>query len=173
MIWPGMGDPVKRKKTIRFLAITAGIAVVVALGSTLVQIQLSKDDPLKVCINNHETHYKISATLELWVDNKQVPIPANMGNTPDCRRSMYTLADDGVVYAEWDQEYPFEVGHFLWMSEFKLRDMDESKSVIYVNGKASDEFIRTPFKDGYHYKAVFLSKEFEEGGSRDFLPPDQ
>jgi len=27
MIWPGMGDPYKRKKTLKFLAITAIIAV--------------------------------------------------------------------------------------------------------------------------------------------------
>ena len=52
MIWPGMGDPRKRKKTLRFLAITAIIAIGVGAASSLIQAQLSLDDPLKVCINN-------------------------------------------------------------------------------------------------------------------------
>jgi len=173
MIWPGMGDPAKRKKTLRFLAITGAIAIAVAISSTLVQMELSKNDPLKVCINNRETHYRISATLELWVDNKQVQIPANMGNTEQCRRALYTLSDDGTIYAEWDTEYPFEVGHFLWVSEFKLRDMNQEKSVIYVNDKVSEDFIHAPLKDGYHYKAMFISKEYDESKERDFLPPEQ
>jgi len=33
MIWPGMGDPAKRKQTLRFLLITAGIAISVGVGS--------------------------------------------------------------------------------------------------------------------------------------------
>ena len=48
MIWPGMGDPRKRKKTLRFLAITAVIAIGVGAASSLLQAQLSLDDPLKV-----------------------------------------------------------------------------------------------------------------------------
>lgn len=171
MIWPGMGDPAKRKKTIKFLLITLAIGVIVTLISSQVMIYLSKDDPLKVCINNRETHYKISAYLELWINNERVEVPANIGNKEDCRRSLYTISNDGTIYAEWENEYPFEIGHFLWISEFKLKDMDESKSVIYVNDKVSDDFIHAPLKDGYHYKAVFISKEYEESESRDFLPP--
>ena len=64
MIWPGMGDPTKRKKTLKFLAITAIIAISVGLGSTLVQGQLNQDNPLKVCINDKETPYKIKANFE-------------------------------------------------------------------------------------------------------------
>ena len=41
---------------------------------------------------------------------------------------MYTLTNDGTIYAEWEEEYPFEIGHFLWMWDFPLRDMDQSKS---------------------------------------------
>ena len=48
MIWPGMGDPTKRKKTLRFLAITAVIAISVGVASSLIQGQLSSNDPLKV-----------------------------------------------------------------------------------------------------------------------------
>ena len=38
------------------------------------------------------------------------------------------LTNDGTIYAEWEEEYPFEIGHFLWMWDFPLRDMDQSKS---------------------------------------------
>ena len=64
MIWPGTGDPYKRKKTLKFLAITAVIAISVGVASSIIQGQLSQDDPLKVCINDRDTPYKIKANLE-------------------------------------------------------------------------------------------------------------
>ena len=172
MIWPGMGDPVKRKQTIRFLIITAAIGAVVFLGAQAVMSQLSKNDPLKNCIDQRETHYKISATLELFVDGRKADIPANIGFEDGCQRSLYTLSNDGTIYAEWDEEYPFEIGHFLWMWDFPLRDMDQSKSKIYVNGVLSDAFISSPLVDGNHYKAEFTSKEYDTSKDTDFLPPD-
>jgi hypothetical protein len=173
MIWPGMGDPYKRKKTIRFLIITAVIGISVAAASTFAQQALNMDNPLKVCINDRDTPYKIKATLELIVDNQKADIPANIGITDDggCHRTLYTLSDDGTIYAEWEEEYPFEIGHFLWVWDFPLRDMDQSKSTIYVNGRESEQFINTPLQDGYHYKAVFTSKAYDESKDTDFLPP--
>jgi len=173
MIWPGMGDPYKRKKTLKFLLITAIIGISVAAASTLIQQWVNLDNPLKVCINDRETPYKISATLELWVDGEKAEIPANIGfQEGGCKRTMYTLSDDGVIYAEWEEEYPFEIGHFLWIWDFPLRDMDQSKSTIFVNDKESPHFINHPFQDGYHYRAVFTSKAYDEAKERDFLPED-
>ena len=139
MNWPGMGDPYKRKKTLKFLAITAIIAISVGLGSTLVIGQLDLNNPLKSCIDNRETLYKIKATLEIIIDDLPTPIPANINAGLDgkCQRAMYTLTDDGTIYAEWEEEYPWEIGHFLWMWEFPLRDMDQGKSTIFVNGEES------------------------------------
>ena len=37
MIWPGTNDPYKRKKTIKFLDITAVIGISVAVASTTIQ----------------------------------------------------------------------------------------------------------------------------------------
>ena len=173
MIWPGMGDPTKRKKTLKFLAITAIIAVAVGLGSSLLQSQLSTNDPLKVCINDRDTPYKISATLELIIDNQKADIPANIGfKEGECQRTMYTITDDGTIYAEWEEEYPFEIGHFLWMWDFPLRDMDQTKSRMIVNGKISEQFINAPLIDGAHYRAEFTSKAYDESKDTDFLPPD-
>jgi hypothetical protein len=134
--------------------------------------QLSKNDPLKNCIDKRTTYFKISATLELFVDGRKADIPANIGFEEGCQRSLYTLSNDGTIYAEWDEEYPFQIGHFLWIWDFPLRDMDQSKSKIYVNGVLSDDFISSPLVDGYHYKAEFTSKEYDSSKDTDFLPPE-
>ena len=68
MRYPGMGDPNKRRKTIRFLIILLIIGVVVGVGSSIIQGWLGQSDPLKVCIENLHTPYKMSVTLELYVD---------------------------------------------------------------------------------------------------------
>lgn len=172
MIWPGMGDPAKRKQTLRFLLITAGIAISVGVGSSIVQSQLSISDPLKNCINTRDTPFKISATLELYVDGLKADIPANIGFKEGCQKSLYTIANDGTIYAEWETEYPFEIGHFLWVWDFPLRDMDQTKSRVLVNGVESSDFIRAPLVDGYHYKAEFTSKAYDESKDTDFMPPE-
>jgi len=171
MIWPGMGDPYKRKKTLKFLLITAIIGISVAGASTLLQQVLNVDNPLKVCINDKITPYKIKASLELIIDGEKADIPANIGlQEGECRRTLYTLTDDGTIYAEWVEDYPFEIGHFLWMWDFPLKDMDQSKSTLYVNGKKSEHFISHPLQDGYHYKIEFTSKAYDESKDTDFLP---
>ena len=121
MKYPGLGDPAKRKKTLRFLAITAIIAISVGVASSLIQGQLSQNDPLKVCINDRDTRYVISVQLELYVDKNKADIPANIGFEDGCQRTLYTLTDDGTIYAEWVEEYPFEIGHFLWSWDFPMR----------------------------------------------------
>ena len=175
MNWPGMGDPYKRKKTIKFLIISAIIGISAAAVSMGAQTMLNVDNPLRdLCVNTRDTPYKIKATLEIIVDNEQAFIPANIGFSEDrnCHKSMYTLTDDGTIYAEWDEEYPFEIGHFLWMWDFPLRDMDQSKSTMYVNGKESPHFINHPLQEGYQYKGVFTSKAYDESKDSDFLPPE-
>jgi len=172
MNWPGMGDPTKRKKTLRFLAITAIIAISVGVGSSLIQGQISQYDPLKVCINDRDTQYEISVKLELYIDKQRADIPANIGFEDGCQRSLYTLNDDGIIYAEWTEEYPFEIGHFLWSWEFPMRDMEQSKSKIIVNGKESPHFINELLVDGYTYRAEFTSKDYDTSKDADFMPPE-
>ena len=177
----GIKDPTKRKKTIKFLIVLLIIGVSVGVTSSIFQGFLGQSDPLKVCINDRNTTYKISATLELHVDGNKADIPANIGfdNVEEdglfdsvCQRTLYTITDDGTIYAEWEEEWPFEIGHFLWIWDFPLKDMDLSKSRIIVNGQESELFINEPLVNGYHYKAVFISKEHEESKDTDFLPPD-
>ena len=172
MNWPGMGDPTKRKKTLKFLAITAIIAISVGVGSSLIQGQISQNDPLKVCINDKDTQYVISVKLELYIYKQRAEIPANIGLDEGCQRTLYTLSDDGIIYAEWIEEYPFEIGHFLWSWDFPMRDMEQSKSKIIVNGKESPHFINELLVDGYTYRAEFTSKDYDTSKDADFMPPD-
>ena len=172
MNWPGMGDPAKRKKTLRFLAITAIIAISVGVASSLVQGQLGQNDPLKVCINDRDTQFVISATLELYVDGNKAEIPANVGFEDGCQKSLYTITGDGTIYAEWTEEHPFEIGHFLWSWDFPMRDMVLDESRIIVNGKESPHFINELLVDGYHYRAEFTSKDYDASKDADFMPPD-
>ena len=179
MRWPGTGDPNKRRKTIRFLIILLIIGVTVGVSSSVIQGFLAQNDPLKVCIEDRNTPYKISATLELYIDGNKAAIPANIGFEgtidglleSDCQHALYTLTDDGTIYAEWEEEYPFEIGHFLWIWDFPLKDMDESKSRVVIDGKESERFIHALLKDGSVYRAEFYSKEFDESKEADFLPP--
>ncbi|MEJ2261456.1 MAG: hypothetical protein P8X83_07375 [Nitrosopumilaceae archaeon] len=170
MIWPGMGDPYKRKKTIKFLLISAAVGGIAVLFTTMIVNPLIGEQPRSACINDIERNWKISFTVEIFVDGLKADIPANVGFQGDCQRAIYTLSDDGTVYAEWKEDPEFEIGHFLWIFEFPLRDMDQPKSKIIVNGKESEHFINHPLQDGYHYKAEFTSKAYEEGKDKDFLP---
>ena len=161
MRWPGTGDPRRRKKTIKFLIILLIIGVTVGVSSSVIQGFLGQSDPLKVCIEDRNTPYKMSVTLELYVDGNKAVIPANIGFEgtidgvlkSDCQHSLYTITDDGTIYAEWEEEYPFEIGHFLWIWEFPMKDMDESKSRMIVDGKETDEGIHVLLKHGSVYRA--------------------
>ena len=180
MRWPGTGDPRRRKKTVGFLIKLLILGVSVGVTTFVIVGYLGQSDPLKVCIEDRNTPYKMSVTLELYVDGKKADIPANIGFgdslgdellASDCQRTMYTLTNDGTIYAEWEEEYPFEIGHFLWIWDFPLKDMDESKSRVVIDGKESERFIHALLKDGSVYRAEFYSKEFDESKEADFLPP--
>ena len=171
MIWPGMGDPYKRKKTIKFLLFSAAIGAVAVIFTTIVLNPFIGDQPRSACINDIEKNWKISFTVELYIDNQKADIPANIGFMEGgCQRAIYTLSNDGTVYAEWKEDPEFEIGHFLWIWDFPLRDMEQSKSTMYVNGQESEHFISHPLQDGYHYKAEFTSKDYDTSKDSDFLP---
>ena len=180
MRWPGTGDPRRRKKTVGFLIKLLILGVSVGVTTFVIMGYLGQGDPIKVCIEDRNTPYKLSVTLELYVDGKKANIPANIGFgdslgdellASDCQRSMYTLTNDGTIYAEWEEEYPFEIGHFLWIWDFPIKDMDDSKTRVMIDGKETDEGIHVHLKDGSVYRAEFYSKEFDESKEADFLPP--
>jgi len=170
MKYPGMGDPYKRSKTIRFLIISAIIGTIAVVLTSLVLNPIIGEQPHNACIDDIDTNWKISFTFEMIMDGQKAEVQPNIGITDDCQRAIYTLSNDGTVYAEWTENPNFEIGHFLYISNFKIRDMEESKTEIYVNDKLSENGLKTPIQEKYHYKAVFTSKNYDSSKDTDFLP---
>lgn len=172
MIWPGTSDPYKRKKTLRFLAVSAGVGAAAVLFTVLVVNPFIGSQPHSACINDIERNWKISFTVELHVDGHKLEIPPDVGFMDGgCQRAIYTTSGDGSAHAEWREEAAFEIGHFFWIAEFPLKDMEQSKSRILVDGTESERFIAHPLQDGVHYRAEFTSKEHDDSEDGDFLPP--
>ena len=171
MKYPGMGDPYKRKKTIKFLLLSAIIGGVAVLLTSLVVNPIIGEQPHNACINDIDTNWNISFTFEMIKDGQRAEVQPNIGITEGgCQRAIYTLSNDGTVYAEWIENPNFELGHFLYISKFEIRDMEESKTKIYVNDVLSESGLKTPLQDKYHYKGVFTTKDYDSSKDKDFLP---
>ena len=173
MIWPGMGDPTKRKKTLRFLAFSAGVGAAAVMFTVLVVNPFMGAQPHSACINDMDLNWRISFNVELYADGERLEVPDNVGFMDGgCQRALYTLSSDGTAYAEWVEEHTFEIGHFLWIANYPIRDMEQSKSVLYVNGIRSEQLLKHPIQDGATYRAEFVTKEYDAQQDKDFLPPD-
>ncbi len=89
MFWPGMGDPTKRKKMIRFLIISVAVGISVVLISTALISQVKAQDPLyHKCLNGLDIQYHVSASLEVLVDGKKwiKPVSTATDIPADCER---------------------------------------------------------------------------------------
>jgi hypothetical protein len=112
------------------------------------------------CIDDMDTDWKISFTFEMIMDGQPAEVQPNIGITEECQRAIYTLSNDGTVYAEWIENPNFELGHFLYISKFPIRDMEESKTEVYVNDRLAENGLKTPLQDKSHYKTVFTTKYY-------------
>lgn len=98
----------------------------------------------------NETTFHIHAHLEIFVDGKQEPIPANIGIDPATGflSPLHThpvAADnpEGTIHMEADQEYQFTLGQFMnvWGVKFSkdqlgsLKPKGDQKLQVYVNGQ--------------------------------------
>ena len=99
MIWPGTGDPYKRKKAIRFLLISAAIGGIAVLLTTLVVNPGIARQAHMACIEDMDTDWKISFTFEMIMDGQKAEVQPNIGIMEECQRAIYTLSNDGTVYA--------------------------------------------------------------------------
>jgi hypothetical protein len=119
-----------------------------------------------------DTNWKISFTFEMIMDGQKAEVQPNIGITEECQRAIYTLSNDGTVYAEWIENPDFELGHFLYISKFKIRDMEESKTEVYVNDRLAENGLKTPLQDKHHYKVAFTTKNYDTSKDKDYLPPE-
>ena len=69
MIWPGTGDPYKRKKAIKFLLISAAIGGIAVLLTTVGVNPMIAKQAHNACIDDMDTDWKISFTFEMIFSN--------------------------------------------------------------------------------------------------------
>ena len=88
MIWPGMGDPYKRKKTIQFLVLSAGIGAAAVLLTVFITNPLIAKQPHNSCIDDLDTNWEISFYVEVIVDGIKLENKPDIGITEGCQRAI-------------------------------------------------------------------------------------
>ena len=91
MIWPGTGDPYKRKKAIKFLLISAAIGGIAVLLTTVGVNPMIAKQAHNACIDDMDTDWKISFTFEMIMDGQKAEVQPNIGITEECQRAIYTF----------------------------------------------------------------------------------
>jgi hypothetical protein len=110
----------------------------------------------------NETTFHIHAHLEIFVDGKQVPIPANIGIDEATQflsplHTHPTAPDNpaGTIHMEADQQYDFTVGQFMnvWGVKFSgsqigsLKSKGDQQLQVYVNGKLAKDPVNTVMQE--------------------------
>jgi hypothetical protein len=89
--------------------------------------------------------YHVHAALRVYVNGKQVPVPANIGIEPEgaSMASLHTHDTSGVIHIEASEPYPFKLGQFftIWGVKFTNSQLGSYTAApgtplaVYVNGK--------------------------------------
>jgi hypothetical protein len=89
--------------------------------------------------------YHVHAALRVYVDGKQVPVPANIGIEPEAgsMASLHTHDTSGVIHIESSEKYPFTLGQFftIWGVKFTGTQLGSyvagagNMLAVYANGK--------------------------------------
>lgn len=102
----------------------------------------------------NETTFHIHSHLEIFVDGKQEPIPANIGIDAATQflspLHTHPVAPDnpeGTIHMEADQEYEFTLGQFMnvWGVKFSddqigsLKSKGDQQLQVYVNGELATD----------------------------------
>jgi hypothetical protein len=89
--------------------------------------------------------YHVHAALRVYVNGKQVPVPANIGIEPEATSlaSLHTHDATGVIHIESSEKYPFTLGQFftIWGVKFTSTQLGSyvtgagNTLTVYINGK--------------------------------------
>lgn len=98
----------------------------------------------------------IHSRLELYVHGQKVPVPAEIGITPDITSPLHTHDATGVIHVESSEQRTFTLGEFFDVWGVRLTqsclgaycDGDEGTLRVFVDGERIDGSIRTlPLRD--------------------------
>ena len=110
----------------------------------------------------NETTFHIHAHLEIFVDGKKVPIPANIGIDEAAQflsplHTHPTAPDnpEGTIHMEADQQYDFTLGQFMnvWGVKFSdsqlgsLKPKGDQQLQVYVNGQLAKDPVNTVMQE--------------------------
>ena len=89
--------------------------------------------------------YHVHAALRVYVNGKQIPVPANIGIEPEATSlaSLHTHDATGVIHIESSEKYPFTLGQFftIWGVKFTSTQLGSyvagagNMLAVYANGK--------------------------------------
>lgn len=89
--------------------------------------------------------YHVHAALRVYVEGKQVPVPANIGIEPEATSlaPLHTHDASGVIHIEASERYPFTLGQFftIWGVKFTPTQLGSyiagagNVLGVYANGK--------------------------------------
>jgi len=124
-------------------------------GKVTAEVALSSRDAALLCTSDAQTIYHIHPALHIVINGVNEPIPAGIGLTPTCMRSIHTHEADNVLHVESPVEKQFTLGDFfaVWGKDFsKDKIMDTTTTptteiVVTVNGTKVDTFENTVLKD--------------------------
>jgi hypothetical protein len=84
-----------------------------------------------------DSGYHVHAMLRVYVNGKQVPVPANVGIDPNATSlaPLHTHDTSGIVHIESTEQYPFTLGQFftIWGVKFTSTQLG---GYVAGNGKA-------------------------------------
>jgi hypothetical protein len=119
--------------------------------------------------------YHVHAVLFIYVDGKQVQVPANIGIDPQGRfiAALHTHDTSGVVHMEATKPYPFTLGEFIniWGVSFSDSNLGAYKAgdgkvlQLWVNGKQVSDPVNYKMKShdvmilGYGKPGSFPTKK--------------
>lgn len=104
-----------------------------------------------------ETIYHVHALAEVYVNGKQVTVPANIGldQATQTFSPLHTHDTSGVIHMEADRPYPFTLGEFFDVWGVKFTDtqlgsfttQDGEKLQVYANGKPVKDPVNLKLSD--------------------------
>ncbi|MEK7511056.1 MAG: hypothetical protein AAB582_02385 [Patescibacteria group bacterium] len=113
-------------------------------------------DEIAVACTTHESdRFHIHPVLQIMVDGVSVAIPADVGITPGCMKTLHTHTPDGIIHIESGEPRDFTLGHFFtsWERPFSRTQVldhvagDTHRIRMTVNGSEVDTYENTILRD--------------------------
>lgn len=151
-----------KTSTYRLIVGTSVFAILLIVGAVMVhrssistvQAQTSRDIAL-TCTTDMATQFHIHPVLIIIINGVKQTIPANIGVTSTCLKSIHTHDDSGKIHVEAPAQKDFTLSDFfaVWGKTFNKGQILTSlvnkdfTITVTINGTAVDTYENTPLTD--------------------------